>query len=219
MKKVYVSRKAYGAVMEYLKSRGYEVSPIGDIRGVYGAIDSHPDICMCKMGTEPSSPVLFAKEGSLGASYPGNIAYNAVWLDRHFIHNVKYTAPELLALAINSGLKLVSVRQGYTKCSVVVVDGRSLITSDEGICKTLLRYPELDVLKIRPCYVNLEGFDHGFIGGASGRVGDEIVFNGDISLHPDFGAVKDFINGRGIGIKYFEGLPLADVGSIIECED
>ena len=61
----------------------------------------------------------------------------------------------------------------------------------------------------------LPGYDTGFLGGTSGRVGDEIVFNGDLSAHPDFEAIKDFIRSRGLQIKYFESYPLRDIGSII----
>ena len=73
----------------------------------------------------------------------------------------------------------------------------------------------IDVLTIRPGYVELPGYDTGFIGGTSGRVGNEVIFNGDLSAHPDFPEIRDFIADRGIGLKYFIGYPLRDIGSII----
>ena len=56
----------------------------------------------------------------------------------------------------------------------------------------------------------------GFIGGASGKVGNLILFNGDLRKHSNYKEIKDFIERRGVSIKYFEGYPLTDIGSIIE---
>ena len=84
--------------------------------------------------------------------------------------------------------------------------------SSDLICKAAS--PHLDVLLIRPGYIILKGFDYGFIGGTCGRIGDEIIFNGDISAHPDYDAIQAFIKSRGLDIKYFD-YPLEDIGSII----
>ena len=74
----------------------------------------------------------------------------------------------------------------------------------------------LNVLKVTPGHVLLPGYSEGFIGGTAGRVGDEILFNGDLSAHPDFGAIRDFIRERGLGLKYFDDCQLTDIGSVIE---
>jgi len=79
-----------------------------------------------------------------------------------------------------------------------------------------LKNTDVEVLTVREGHVLLPGFDTGFIGGASGRVGDEIIFNGDLSAHPDFEKIRDFIQCRGLKVRYFPGLPLTDIGSIIE---
>ncbi len=63
--------------------------------------------------------------------------------------------------------------------------------------------------------MELPGYDTGFIGGTSGRVGDEIIFNGDLSAHPDCQAIRQFIEERGLKVRYFSGYPLRDIGSII----
>ena len=102
------------------------------------------------------------------------------------------------------------------KGAISMVDGRSVITSDPGVYAALAGVPELSVLKVRPGFVSLPGYGTGFIGGASGRVGDEVVFNGDLSEHPDFRQISAFIAERGLRVKHFPGLPLTDVGSIIE---
>jgi hypothetical protein len=65
-------------------------------------------------------------------------------------------------------------------------------------------------------HIQLQGFDYGFIGGASGRIGDTIIFNGDITQHPDYEKIAAFIEDRDLKIKYFTEYPLEDIGSIIE---
>ena len=64
-------------------------------------------------------------------------------------------------------------------------------------------------------HVVLPGFSYGFIGGASGRTGSEIVFNGDITMHPDCGKMLGFIRERGLTVKWFSGYPLTDIGTIL----
>ena len=76
------------------------------------------------------------------------------------------------------------------------------------------------VLVISRGSVALRGYDYGFIGGCAGNVTvagrQTIVFNGDITGHPDWEAMKAFISCRNIDIKYFEGERLEDIGSILQ---
>ena len=96
-----------------------------------------------------------------------------------------------------------------------MVDGNSVITADRGIVSALKKCPDIDVLPISQGFVRLEKFEYGFLGGASGKVGNEIVFNGDLSAHPDYEAICRFIEARGLSVKYFPGYPLTDIGSIL----
>lgn len=73
----------------------------------------------------------------------------------------------------------------------------------------------MNVLLVEPGFVKLRGADTGFIGGASGRVGGEIIFNGDLSVHPNFREITAFIETQGLGCKWFESYELEDIGSII----
>ena len=108
----------------------------------------------------------------------------------------------------------MNVKQGYACCSIVPVDEDSIITADRGIARAA-EAAGIRVLTVEAGHVELPGYDTGFLGGTSGRVGDEIIFNGDLSAHPDFEAIRDFIGSRGLKIKYFESYPLRDIGSII----
>jgi len=124
---------------------------------------------------------------------------------------------------------LVDVPQGYTRCCCLPVDDTSFITSDRGIEKALTA-AGADVLLIEKGHIELPGFEYGFIGGCAGHVimppGDTsydynghmvptILFNGDLSKHPNFESIIRFINERKIDIAYFEDYPLTDIGSIL----
>ncbi|MCI9597339.1 MAG: hypothetical protein HFE75_08600 [Firmicutes bacterium] len=210
MSMIYVSETADSLLLEYLTEQGHQVRIIKATDVTYPPVSTHPDIYMCGLG--PSRPVFFGCLEKLGPAYPENIRYNAVCTGKYFIHNLKRSDPELLEQA--AAMEAIHVSQGYTKCNVVIVDENSIITSDMGIYKACRG--KLDALLVQPGHVKLRRFPYGFLGGASGRVGDAVVFNGDLSRHPDFAAISSFIKVRNLELVYFRQYPLEDIGSIIE---
>ena len=133
----------------------------------------------------------------------------------YLIHNTNHTDPVILSRANELGLEPIHVKQGYTKCNLVIIDENAAITSDMGLAVSPKKY-NIDLLLISEGHVNLTGFSYGFLGGASGRVGDEIISNGNLAVHPDFERIKEFIHQRGLQVTYFEEYPLEDIGSIIQ---
>lgn len=215
MDKLYISKDTNVRLKEYLAELGYSLEIIASEGVVDKGISNHPDIFLCKMGIERNSPIFFAGKGDLGNDYPADVAFNAACTGKYFIHNLSATNEKLLLAAKEMGMTLIDVQQGYTKCSVVIVDETSIITYDEGIIKACSRYPELSVLRVAPGFVRLDGYDTGFLGGASGRVGKEVIFHGDLFGHPDFAAIVEFIEKRGLTCKWFPQFKLTDIGSIL----
>ena len=216
MAKVYISERANGRLARYLAEKGREVVYVRAASNVYAAVSAHPDIYMCAITDGTERRIIRARVQEPGFAYPDCIAFNALCLDKYFVHNLRYTDARLLNAAVAAGKQTVNVRQGYTKCSAVVVDGESVITADNGLAAALEALGDVNVLRIQPGYVSLPGHSYGFLGGASGRVDDELVFSGDLSVHPDFAAICDFVQKRGVKLKYFPEYPLEDIGSIIE---
>ncbi len=230
MNTVCMSEKANSILKDALRVKGYELIEIVGTNKVYDAISAHGDIYLCKICGElvvapvqqPFIQEVLLKNGisyisgtkDPGCRYPENVRYNAAQIGSRLIHNTNHTDPAVLLAAKEHGLELIDVKQGYTKCNLVVVDENSAITSDMGLAASLQKHG-LDVLPITRGHVTLEGFPYGFLGGASGRVGNEIVFNGDLSAHPDFLTITDFIQSRGLRALWFEEYPLEDIGSII----
>ena len=215
MRKTYVAENANEILKEYLCALGRELELVSSEGLVDTAIACHPDVFYCRLGIGADAPILRALDGELGCGYPAEAAFNVACSGKYFIHNLKITAPRLLAAARDAGMELIHVAQGYAKCSTVIVDERSIITYDRGIAKACSAVDGLDVLLVSPGHVLLPGYKTGFIGGCSGRIGSEVIFNGDLSAHPDFEIIRRFIQSRGLKCTWFEAYPLTDIGSIL----
>lgn len=213
MSTIHISKDAYIEVMDYLKSSGHQLNILEPSPMVYPAIACHPDIFMCALGKR--GKVFHGSPETIGYKYPDDIVYNGASTGRFFIHRLDKTNEALLNEITKLGLTLVDVKQGYSKCNVCIVDETHIITSDEGIARACQGY-DIYVLLISPGHIALPGMSCGFIGGASGLVGNEVIFNGDLSLHPDFEEINQFILSCGKRPIYFKGKPLLDIGSIIE---
>lgn len=150
------------------------------------------------------------------AAYPHDAQMNIAALGGAFIYNPKasYT-PVVEHLANVRGMRGAPVRQGYAKCSVLVVDERSIITQDAGIAHAA-RGIGLDVMEIIPGYVALDGFEYGFLGGAGFKpAADIMAFTGTLAAHPDRARILAFLAARGVNAVYLTGLPVFDIGSAI----
>ncbi len=219
MNKIYLSNRAHPLFHQHLKHLGYKIITVWDSPSLNSGLASHPDLFMCKMGGDPESQIFFGDTLVPKDPYPQDIIYNAVCTGKYFIHYLKATNKALLQRAKELEMILIDVRQGYTKCNMVVVDSNSLITSDEGIYNTLAQYEDLECLLIQPGHVKLTGYSTGFIGGASGRIGDQVIFHGNLKDHPNYSDITQFIESRGLKVLWFEEFPLTDIGTIIESEE
>lgn len=219
MSKIYLSKQAYPAFVQYLKQAGHDVIFCGPYEHVEVAIQCHPDLLHCSLG--PGMTVFHGETTELGSPYPKDVLYNGCSTGKYFIHNLKYTHPVLRKKAEEMGLELIHVPQGYSRCLCLPVATDAVITSDQGMAKPC-RLAGLKVLEIQPKHVLLPGYPYGFLGGAAGRIGDTIHFHGTLSTHPDSQRIKTFIAEAGFtwvdaSTWHPEAeLPLMDIGSIIE---
>jgi len=215
MKRIYISEAANKILKNYLLNKGYTLEPVDSASIVDPAIKNHPDIFFCRLGIGPDAPIVQAEPDDLSMGYPAEAAFNAACTGRFFIHNLQITNPRLLEAAHQERVELIHVPQGYAKCSIVIVDEHSIITYDAGIARACQRVSGLEVLMISPGHIQLDGYPTGFIGGCSGHLIDEIVFNGDLSAHPDFEKIQSFIETRDLKCVWFPQYPLTDIGSIV----
>lgn len=217
MKIANLSSLAHPALCTYLENASHVIHNFPELRTVSSLVANHPDVLLCKLGARPESPIYEGIPNELSPLYPGDCRYNAACTGKFFIHKLDVTDAGLLDAAktiCGDDLQLINVRQGYAKCSTVIVDEDSIITYDKGIAKPC-EAAGMNVLIVEPGFVKLRGANTGFIGGASGRVDGEILFNGDLSVHPNFREITAFIEAQGLGCKWFESYELEDIGSII----
>ena len=66
--------------------------------------------------------------------------------------------------------------------------------------------------------IKLEGYDYGFIGGASGKISDNtVVFFGNAEMHPCYSSIRELCLKNKIAIKILcKNMPLTDVGGIVK---
>jgi len=154
-------------------------------------------------------------ESKLQERYPGDIPYNAALVGNKVFHHLNYMDPIVKKHLQLKNIELVHVRQAYTKCSILPIGNDSIITADCGIAKKAQQL-DMDVLLIESGHIRLPGFNTGFIGGASGIIEEKsvILFNGDITLHPDYNKIYSFIKEKGYYYICLQRGPLLDIGSI-----
>lgn len=158
---------------------------------------------------------LIIGEKYLSKEYPNNIAYNVGRVYGSAIHNFKYTDRVLLQELKKQGLNLINVKQGYSKCSMAIVDEKAIITSDNGIYEKIIQNG-IDSLLIQPGSIVLKGYNYGFIGGTCGNLSrNEIVFSGCIDYHPDSKKIKKFLKKYNKKYYSLNRKALLDIGTII----
>jgi hypothetical protein len=158
----------------------------------YAAIAKHE---LALISEHCGKPIQTTAE-EVGSVYPSDILLNALPIGGYLLCNVEHTARELTEL---SCCKPLRVRQGYSKCAAIPVGDRALITSDPSIARAA-RASRLEVLQISCGHITLEGYDTGLIGGTASFAPyggtDEILFCGDLALHPDAEAITAFCRSR-----------------------
>lgn len=151
----------------------------------------------------------------LGKEYPTDILYNIAVFDKFYICNDNVISKTAQTHLRKQGLQKIHVSQGYSKCSVCIVDKDSIITADPGIAKAAQKFG-ISVLEIQPNYIKIPKYNTGFIGGCCGKLSPNLmVFTGKISEHPDYNKIQNFLYNRKIEICELTQEDLLDVGGIL----
>ena len=218
---------------EFLSGFGFTLFSLEEAKYLDFPLSSHPDMIMftgfdtlfChekyyRENKECIDLILNSTKYSLcitdedtDKTYPHDVLFNAVLLGNFLICNTRHISKKILEAADFAGKEIIHVPQGYTKCSVCKVSENALITSDVSVYRAVLSRG-IDALLISAGSIELEGFEYGFIGGASGQCDDKVFFCGDISLHPDYGSIKSFCENHGKTTVSLSKKSLRDTGSI-----
>lgn len=157
-------------------------------------------------------------ESKQSEKYPNDVQLNVCTVGNKAILNLNYAAGEIVDFLESCNYELIDVAQGYSRCCTLKVSDDSIITSDESICRAASRH-DLNVLKISQGYIELDGFDYGFIGGC-GFLYDRctLLLTGSIQTHPDSDRISSFCANLGIHIEEMTNGKLFDIGGIISIQ-
>lgn len=228
---VIISSKASNRIIDSLLGLGFEIIKTVECKEVYDAIKYHPDIVMTKVNEDTlvvnpnyyeyyfdklkkHNINLVRGDSQLEDKYPENIAYNIAIDSKYAIHNFKYSDKNVLKYLENESYKFINVKQGYTKCSVITLGDKGIITSDKDICLKAQK-EGLEALHIDHGQVVLDGFDYGFIGGSSGYYDDELYLTGVLDNHSSKFEIINFLEKKNIKINYLSDYDIVDLGSLI----
>ena len=154
-------------------------------------------------------------EGVIGNCYPSDVRLNCTLIGDKLICNPKTVAPEVLKFADENSIKVISVNQGYARCSVCVVSPNALMTDDNSVFAAAQNFFD-DTLFISKGSIRLSGYGYGFIGGCCGKIDkDAIAFNGMVESHDDHNEIYDFMQRNNMKIIELTKEPLTDIGGII----
>ena len=209
-------------ILDFLSKKD-KLRLLPDLKDISDATKRHIDLGCVKVGEKlvccpefyerlKDIPNAVKGEKDPKDGYPADVLYNAVQIGDRFIC-LKNALDKKVAEEAKE-LKIVETKQGYAKCNIVQVSENAIITEDENIA-AVAEKNGISVLKIKKGYVFLDGYSHGFIGGATVRTDKELIFIGDISAHPDFFKIVSFCERFGVKADFIKDFPLTDVGSPI----
>ena len=220
---------------ETLKSLGYNLIEVKKNNEIYPEISSHVDIFACKVKNKIIAEKhvydilknklkrdIIQGNSVVHSTYPNDINYNVCIVGNRAIHNFKYTDTKIIEELNKNKFELINVKQGYSKCSIAVINENSIILSDRGMYNNL-KNSGLDILfldyipDIKLFNENREySQKNGFIGGAISRIGNNIVIFGDLDKIDYDGKIKGFIKERNLDIIDFKKLDVIDYGGVVE---
>ena len=145
--------------------------------------------------------------------YPNDIALNQALIGKYIIGKSDSCARQILDYAHINRYEYISTKQGYAKCSTLILNKNAIITADDSIVKiaTDLR---LDSLKINNAdfKIKLEGYNYGFIGGASFVYNNQVVFFGNMDNSKGEKDILEFCKKHGFSTLSLDKDELTDVG-------
>ena len=226
MTAVLIGERYRGKLAQSLAAQGIELFWLPDDTALDPRLAGHADLSVFRTGRQIFAAAEIApyivsfltnKEyavepvSGLGNVYPADVPLCICATGRYTIYN-KETAYGPAATA--AGGVPVSVRQGYTKCAAAIVDERSIVTADASVSRAA-KNAGMDVLTIAPGHITLDGYDTGFIGGASFMIEDTMYFTGTLDAHPDKERIVRFVTEHGKRPVFLTDGPIFDIGGAI----
>jgi len=205
-----------------IEALGYEVRLLPPCKELQAPVATHPDMLMCQIGDTLIVPRSYYLENksvfdgvcvtladvSIQPEYPRDVCMNALIMGDTLYGRVDVICGQALDMVKNH----VFTKQGYAACSTLKITENAAVTADKSIAKALSQNG-VDVCLIRSGHIKLDGYDYGFIGGASVKLLDgSVAFFGDLSGHPDHEKIQKFAQKHNTRLISLSDDPLEDHG-------
>ena len=232
MKRSVLLGKCDKDIICYLKTYGFEIEILFDNHKVDKRLINHCDLSLLKINEQifvvertqtRAKTILHNLDKTVisidmqeKADYPSDCILNFVVVGRYILGCQKAITECIKSIIDNNKLVFKSINQGYAKCSTIVLNDHSVITDDESVFRAVKEFG-IDCLLITKGDVKLDGFNYGFIGGASFVDEQErkVFFFGDITKHSDYIRIKEFIENKSYYLHYIPGKQLTDIGGAV----
>ena len=230
MKTVIIGEK-YGELLEKpLRKLNLDVLLIPDNPYINKNLSGHADLSCFYSGKLYMAPYLknseFAKKISRlakevefissiqGEKYPNDVQLNVFSNKNCFICNEITASEQIVEYLTNEGKYHIAVNQGYANCCCLAVGESGIITSDPGIYNAVLNSNLFDnPLFISSGFIDLPGFDCGFIGGSAINISDCLIaFTGSLEAHPDKNKILSYLDRHNVEYRFLTELPILDIG-------
>ncbi len=229
-----VDERISTAAERSLLIRGFRVIRMPATKRLSPAVASHPDMLVFAHGNKiissaeycENAPWVFTdiREHSRDCEisftddvfhpeYPRDAIFNALTVGDRMFAKSDTLSHAVLEYAEMSGMRIIPVKQGYPACTVLAF-GENAITADRGMARAL-EAEGICVSMIENGGISLFPHEYGFIGGASGVLGDTVYFIGDPMSHPSGDVICRAIEDGGYKFISLCGGELSDLGRII----
>lgn len=217
-----------------LIDNGIEVLKTAKVNSLYDSVNGHPDMQIHHIGNDlfvcektlaqyykkllPDANIV-SGNSELKDIYPLDIALNCARVGNFLFHNLNFTDSKILEYYKTNGAKLINVKQGYSKCSVCVINENAIITSDIKIAELALENG-IDAMFFDNREIRLKGLDYGFIGGICGLIDKNLLaVNGNIKKLTNFQCLLDFCQRHRTNVLNLNDSIPEDIGSILPIKE
>lgn len=192
-------------------------------------VNSHADIQILHMGNN----VIFCQNEHLsigesgknfsyhiikeipGNQYPDDVRLNCAIIGNKIICNEKTVSKDVLDFAYINDYIIINTNQGYSRCSVCILNENAIITDDKTIYRAAGKFLN-DAELISKDSIVLKGYNYGFIGGCCGKIDKNLIaVNGKLESHKDYNKIIDIMQRNKIEAVELCNSRLTDIGGIL----
>ena len=150
------------------------------------------------------------------SKYPNDISLNQALIGKYVVGLKEACEKSILEIIEKRGYEYLNIKQGYAKCSTLVLNEHAIISADKNIIECAKNIG-CDMLKIEnnEGAIAINDYNYGFIGGASFVYENSVYFFGNLDLHPECKKIRSFCESHGFSTVSLDNDILYDVGGAI----